>query len=341
VIHNDGIRVYLDNRLIIDHWRSGRTAFRSHSVSLDAGKKYKLRIEYFFDGGLSVVKFGWQLPDHDYIDEAVQLAKKADVAIVFAGLHQRFESEGFDRRRMSLPNQDALIQAVAEANPKTIVVMFTGTPVLVNPWIHKVAALVQAWYPGQEGARAIAQLLTGQFSPSGRLPFSMIKETNHSPAFKGYRDKSLKSHYHEGIFVGYRYLDKYGIEPMFPFGFGLSYSTFQYTDLRVNQPVGPQMKTDVTFRIKNTGNISASEVIQLYVHDVESRVTRPEKELKAFTKVYLEPGQSREITMNLNRDSFAFFDPGSRKWDVETGAFDLLIGSSAKHFQLKSRINIR
>jgi beta-glucosidase len=341
VIHNDGIRVYLNEQLLIDHWKSGRTRFHSAEVPLVTGKSYKLRIEYFFDGGLSLVKFGWQLPDHDYIGEAVKLAKAADVAIVFAGLHQRFESEGFDRQRLQLPNQDVLIQAVAKANPRTIVVLFTGTPVLMNPWIHQVAALVQAWYPGQEGGNAVSLLLIGKYSPSGKLPFSMIEDYKHSPAFKDYRDKSLKSPYPEGIFVGYRYLDKHRIKALFPFGFGLSYTQFNYSALQVTQHVSPQMKTTVTMTLKNTGTFPGAEIVQLYVRDVECSIERPLKELKGFAKVYLEPGQSKTITMKLDRQSFAFFDPLTNQWIVEAGAFDILIGSSAKHIHLKSRINIK
>ncbi|UCH92907.1 MAG: glycoside hydrolase family 3 C-terminal domain-containing protein [Candidatus Aminicenantes bacterium] len=346
VAHNHGLRLYLDDQLLIDNWKKNRVVFKSASIPLTAGQRCDLRIEYFNAGGISVVIFGWSLPDHDYLAEAVELAKHSDAAVIVAGLHNRFESEGHDRRRLELPNQDVLIQAVAEANPNTIVVLNTGSPVLMNPWIDKTAALVQAWYPGQEGGNAIADVLVGNTNPSGKLPFSLIRKYEDSPAFKDYRDKSLKSPYPEGIFVGYRYLDKYHIEPLFPFGHGLSYSQFEYSNLRINPSTGVGEGEDgflftVSVDIRNKGKRKGAEVVQVYLRDKECSVARPEKELKGFAKVFLQPGEKKTVTIKLNRDAFAFYEPGQDQWVVEPGEFEILVGSSSKDIYFKDRLVIR
>jgi beta-glucosidase len=339
IIHNDGVRVYLDNRLIIDNWKKNRIVFRSTSVPFTAGKQYDILIEYYSDGGISTLKFGWELPDHDPIAEAVEAAKTSDVVIIFAGLHDRFESESYDRRRLELPNQDVLIQAVVNANPNTIVVMETGTPVLMNPWLKDAAAVVQAWYPGQEGGNAIADVLLGHYNPGGKLPISFIKSYHDSPAFKDYKDKSLKSPYPEGIFVGYRYLDKHGIESLFPFGHGLSYTTFDYANLAVESLADNEFMTHVD--IKNTGKRKGAEVVQVYVKDMESSLERPEKELKGFQKVFLEPGETQRVSIKLNRDAFSFYHPQKKQWIVEPGGFEVWVGSSSKDIRLKGKIMIK
>jgi len=344
VIHNDGLRLYVDDRLLIDNWKKNRIVYKTASIGLKAGQTYSLKIEYFFDGGISVVKFGWELPDHDYLAEAVELAKNADAAVIFAGLYNRFESEGFDRRRLELPNQDILIKAVAGVNRHTIVVLNTGTPVLMNLWLDKVTAVVQAWYPGQEGGNAIADVLVGNANPSGKLPFSFIKSTDDSPTFKDYKDKSLISPYPEGIFVGYRYLDKHNIEALFPFGHGLSYTRFEYSNLKILPPgvgVGEEgFPVAVNVDIRNTGKRKGAEVVQVYVKDVECRVERPNKELKGFGKVYLEPGEKKTISITLNRDAFAFYDADRRQWVVEPGEFEILAGSSSKNIRLRKLLKI-
>jgi beta-glucosidase len=344
VIHNDGLRLYVDDQLLIDNWKKNRIVYKTASIRLKTGQTYSLRIEYFFDGGIPVVKFGWKLPDHDYLAEAVELARNSDAVVIFAGLHNRFESESFDRRRLELPNQDILIKAVAEANPNTIVVLNTGSPVLMNPWLDKAAAVVQAWYPGQEGGNAVADVLVGNTNPSGKLPLSFIKSTDDSPAFKDYKDKSLKSPYPEGIFVGYRCLDKHGIEAQFPFGHGLSYTMFEYTNLKVNPPgiiVGESdFSVTVSVDVRNTGKRKGAEVVQVYVKDVECSVERPNKELKGFARIFLEPGEKKTISIKLNRDAFAFYDSERQQWVVEPGEFEILVGSSSKDIRLQSHIRI-
>lgn len=333
LINNDGIRVYLDNKLLVDNWKKNLLKFNGGSVELTGGKVYDIRIEYFFDGGISIVKFGWEIPGQDSIAEAAALAKESDVAIVFAGLSDRFESESFDRGKLELPNQDKLINAVAAANPNTVVVLETGGPVLMNPWLDDVAAVVQAWYPGQEGGNAIADILLGNVNPSGKLPVSFIKSYDDSPAFKDYKDKSLKSHYSEGIFVGYRYLDIHKIEPHFPFGHGLSYTQFAYSGLRVEPLTDGAFAVNV--EIENTGTVKGAEVVQVYIKDMESSVERPEKELKGFFKVFLEPGEKQTVRITLNRETFAFYSTRQNRWVVEPGEFEIQVGSSSRDIRLK------
>jgi beta-glucosidase len=339
LINNDGIRLYVNDKLLIDNWKQNRLKFNSGKIVLTAGKRYKVRIEYFFDGGISIVKFGWNIPGYDTIEEAAKLAKEADAAIVFAGLSNRFESESFDRIRMNLPNQDKLIKAAAAANPNTIVVLETGSTILMNEWIDNVAAVIQAWYPGQEGGNAIADILLGNVNPSGKLPFSIMGKQEHSPAFKDYRDKeTLKTNYAEGIFVGYRYLDKHKIEPLFPFGHGLSYTHFEYSDLKI-EPLEDDAVV-VKVDIRNTGKRSGAEVVQVYVRDVESSLERPEKELKGFQKVVLEPGEKQTVQITLYRDAFSFYHPEKKQWMLEPGEFEILIGSSSKNIRLRERKNV-
>lgn len=338
LVNNDGIRLYLDDKLKIDNWKKNRLKFNGASVELTAGKKYDLRIEYFFDGGISIIKFGWKMPGKNMIAEAAALAKDSDVAVIFAGLSDRFESEAFDRRRLELPNQDKLIKTVAKVNPNTVVVLNTGSPILMNEWIDDVAAVVEAWYPGQEGGNAIADILSGNYNPAGKLPFSFIKKYEDSPAFKDYKDKSLKSPYEEGIFVGYRYLDKHHIEPLFPFGHGLSYTQFEYSNLKIEPLKDNAFMVKVD--IKNTGKRSGAEVVQVYVRDVECSLERPEKELKGFQKIFLEPGEKQTVQITLNRDAFSFYHPEKKQWIKEPGEFEIQVGGSSKNIRMKDSINV-
>jgi beta-glucosidase len=320
----------------MDNWKSNRLVFNTAAIGLEAGKSYNVKIEYFFDGGMPLVKFGWEMPNHDTVAEAVKLAKESDAVVIFAGLSDRFECESFDRRRLELPNQDVLIRAVAKVNPRTIVVLNTGGPVLMKPWLKDAAAIVQAWYPGQEGGNAIADILLGNTNPSAKLPVSFIKSPDDSPAFKDYKDRSLKSPYPEGIFVGYRRLDKQGIHPLFPFGHGLSYTRFEYSNLRID-PVG-EYEYAVSMDIKNSGKMKGAEVVQLYVKDVECRVERPEKELKGFSKVFLKPGEKKTVTIKLKKESFAFYDTNREQWVVEPGEFEIWLGRSSGDIRLKDRV---
>jgi beta-glucosidase len=270
--------------------------------------------------------------------EAVGKAAKADVAVVFVGYSSTLESEGFDRKTLDLPaGQDELIRAVAAANKNTFVVIQAGSPVTMSKWLNEVSGVAVAWYGGQECGNAIADILFGDVNPSGKLPVSFPRELKDSPAFRTYPGENLRTEYAEGMYVGYRYFDKKGIVPLFPFGFGLSYTKFEYSDLTVApKTVDSNDKVQVTLKIRNTGKVAGAEVVQVYVRDLESSVDRPVKELKAFRKIFLKPAESQVVDFTLGGDSLSYYDPGTRSWVAEPGIFEVQIGSSSRAIRLKT-----
>jgi len=342
---DDGVRVFIDGKNLIENWSDHGATVDSAKIDLVAGKSYSIRVEYYENGGNAVLILGWDLParkiQNDMIAKAVEAARSADAAIVFAGTSDAFESEGYDRvGGLNLPgNQDELIKAVTAANPRTIVVLNTGTPVITKSWLSKVPVLLEAFFPGQEGGNAIAEILFGKYNPSAKLPFSFISGYDQTPAYKNYMDKSLKAPYAEGIFVGYRYLEKNKLVPTFPFGFGLSYTSFFYSGLHVDKEINDTYK--VTVKVKNTGKVAGAEVVQLYVADDHSHLPRPVKELKGFARVTLEPGQEKEVTMHLNSRSFAYYDVTGKKWKVEPGNFEIMAGSSSADIRIKTKLQVK
>jgi len=341
---DDGVRLFINGEKLIDNWTDHGATVDSAMISLVAGRSCDIKLEFYENGGSAVIILGWDLPvtkaRNDMITEAVKAATGADAAIVFAGTSDSFESEGYDRiGGLYLPgNQDELILAVAKANPRTIVVLNTGTPVIMKSWLGNIPALIEAFFPGQEGGNAIAEILFGKCNPSGKLPFSFISGYDQSPAYKGYKDKSLEAHYSEGIYVGYRYLEKNNLTPTFPFGFGLSYTTFEYSDLKTEKISNDSY--NVMVKIKNTGKIAGGEIVQLYVGDNHSSVPRPLKELKGFSKIFLEPGEEKEVSIPLNFRSFAYYDMNGKQWKIDPGNFELLVGSSSTDIKLRTLITI-
>jgi len=278
------------------------------------------------------------LPPHapDLIAEAVDLAKRSDAVVMIAGLNSEWESEGFDRLDMKLPGvQDELIERVVAANPNTVVVLNVGSAVEM-PWIDKVPAVLQLWYDSQEQGNALADVLFGDVNPSGKLPTTFPVRLQDNPAYTNYPGENGKVRYGEGIFVGYRYYDKKEIAPLFPFGHGLSYTTYKYSNLRLStKSMTPNELLEVNVDIANTGNTAGKEIVQLYVHDVKSTVARPEKELKAFTKVELAPGQTKTVTFTLDREAFWYFDVTGNAWATEPGGFEILVGASSRDIRLR------
>lgn len=278
------------------------------------------------------------VPAAALLKEATDLAARSDLAIVFVGFSAALEGEMADRKSLSLPaGQDDLIQAVARANKNTVVVINSGSPVDVSKWLPQVPAVIQAWYLGQEGGHAIADVLFGDFNPSGKLPVTFPKSLADSFAPLD----AAAGEYKEGIFVGYRHFDRKNIEPAFPFGYGLSYTTFQYSNLTLT-PVSPRYGQTVTLRVnvKNTGSRAGAEVVQVYVHDVKSSVDRPVKELKAFQRVDLKPGEEQVVTLTLDRRSMWFYDPLVKDWAAEPGEFDVLVGSSSRDIRLRGKFTL-
>ena len=274
--------------------------------------------------------------------EAVSLARKSDVALLFVGDGPKIESEGFDRKSLALPaGQDELIQAVVKANPNTVVVLNAGAPVLMNQWLGQVPALVNAWFPGQEGGHAIADVLFGDANPSGKLPVTFLKEEKDSPAYGHYPGENSEVEYAEGIYVGYRHFDKHNIQPLFPFGFGLSYTRFAYSDLKVSPAkVSPDQPVEVSLKLANSGPRAGAEVVQLYVRDVKSSLDRPLKELKAFERVELKPGEARTVAFKLDKSALSYFDPAKKSWVAEPGAFEVQVGSSSRDIKLKGSFEL-
>jgi beta-glucosidase len=261
--------------------------------------------------------------------------------VLIAGLSNEWESEGFDRVNMKLPGaQDALIERVAAANPNTVVVLNVGSAVEM-PWIDKVPAVIQLWYDSQEQGNALADVLFGDFNPSGKLPTTFPVRLQDNPAYINYPGENGKVRYGEGIFVGYRYYDKKALAPLFPFGHGLSYTTFAYSNLRLSDDyVGPGKGLDLSFDITNTGTRAGKEVAQVYVHDVKCSVARPEKELKAFAKIELEPGETKTVTLHLSQEAFWFFDTARNAWGTEPGEMEVRIGSSSRDICLREAFRL-
>jgi beta-glucosidase len=271
--------------------------------------------------------------------EAVDAASKADAAIVFVGRSAKLESEDFDIKSLDLPaGQDDLIEAVAKANKKTIVVVNAGGPVIMTRWIERIPALLDMWYGGQEGGNAIADVLFGDVTPSGKLPVSFVKKWEDSPAYGHYPGENLQVEYAEGIYVGYRYFDKKKIEPLFPFGYGLSYTKFDYSELKVSAASEPSKLADVSFQLRNSGRRAGAEVVELYVHDGHSTVDRPVQELKGFQRVTLAPGETATVHFTLDRSATSFYSTAKKSWVTEPGEFDVLVGASSRDIRVKDSL---
>jgi beta-glucosidase len=275
-------------------------------------------------------------------NEAVELARKSDAAIVVVGYSYKLESEGFDRPSMDLPaGQDELIEAVAAANRNTIVVIAAGAPVAMTRWIGRVPAVVQAWYGGQEAGHAIGDILFGVQNPSGKLPVTFPKQWPDSPAYGHYPGENLRTAYTEGIYVGYRGFDQRNVEPLFPFGHGLSYTKFDYIGLKITPAkVAAGQPVQVTMQVRNSGSRGGAEIVQLYVHDVKSSVDRPLKELKGFRRVMLNPGEARTVSFTLDRSALSFYSTKKDEWVAEPGAFEVWIGASSRDIRLKGAFDL-
>ena len=277
------------------------------------------------------------------IAEAVEAAKQAKVAVVFAGLPDSYESEGYDRTHMRMPAcQNKVIEAVAAANPNTVVVLHNGSPVEM-PWIGKVKAVLEAYLGGQAVGDATVRVLYGDVNPSGHLPETFPVQLEDNPSFLYYGGEPKASEYREGIFVGYRYYDKKKMKVLFPFGHGLSYTTFEYSGLKLSADSIKDTDTvDVTVTVKNTGKVFGKTVAQVYVGDVEGyeNAIRPVRELKAFRKIGLAPGESKEVTFTLCKRAFATWRTEIHDWWVESGAFSIEVGDSSGNLPLKAEIQV-
>ena len=341
VMHNDGVRLSINNKPLINEWKDLKGShIEEAKIHLNEGEVYTIKLEYYNNGGVSEIKLGWEIPGVDLVEEAVTLAKASDLAIICVGLSDHFEGEGRDREFLTLKNQDELIKRVKAVNPNTIVIVISGTPPIMEAWADEVPGIIQAWFGGQEGGNAIADILLGNRNPSGKLPCSFYKSQNDSPGFSDYKNEDLQSVYSESIYVGYRYLDKHKLKARFPFGHGLSYTNFVYG--KPTYSLVDENTIEVKFKLTNAGDAAGAEVVQFYVQPKKTSVERPEKELKSFKKVYLNPNETKEIVITLDKSSFQYYDIKSHDWQIDKGEYSLLIGGSSKDIkQIIERITIK
>ncbi|MCX6121239.1 MAG: glycoside hydrolase family 3 C-terminal domain-containing protein [Ignavibacteriales bacterium] len=342
-ISDDGVRLWVDDTLLIDYWNDHAPEPSSVRVKFEASKEYKIKIEYYQHRGSAILKLGWLTSDYDPMKSALAAAKNSDAAILFMGDAPNIESEGIDRDNLVLPrNQDGLIEEVAKVNKNTIVVLNTGSPVFMDRWLGSVKAVVQAWFGGQEMSYAVSEVLSGSYNPSGKLPMTFPKRWEDCSAFGTYKAKDSVTEYSDGIYVGYRHFDKKNIEPLFSFGYGLSYTTFEYKDLKTETSANvtqPEIKGSLN--VSNTGKCDGAEVIQVYVHNIKSTVDRPVKELKAFFKVPLKPGETKNVHFSLDKNAFSYYNVEKKEWIVEPGKYAVQIGSSSKDIRLSEIIELK
>ena len=355
-----GARLYLDDAPLVDTWLATWTGEISLSrqvvatTALEGGNPYRLRIEYARRNHDSVLGFGWgrAAPDAPLADVG-----RHDAAIVFAGFNNTLETESRDRTFELPGGQDDLIARVAEKQPNTIVVVNSGGAVDMARWEDRVPSIVQAWYPGEAGGEALANILLGKRSPSGKLPISVERAWRDAPAYPYYdtahSQPGIESHnvvagrphrlspveYGEGIFVGYRHFDTFDVAPRFPFGHGLSYTRFRYGDLHIREGDGENLFV-ADFSVANIGAQPAAEVAQLYVADEKSDLPRPAKELKGFRRVELAPGETRTLSIALPKEAFSYFDNRHGAWRLEPGRFEVMVGGSSRDIRLRAFVTI-
>ncbi len=337
---DDGVRLYLDDELIINDWQRHGEKLNSVIRHLAGGKAVKIRLEYFENTGGATARFDIDVATQNIGEETKSMVTKADAVILCVGFDPNTESEGADRTFRMPAGQDTFIQRIAALNKNTIVVVTSGGAVDMTRWLDGVPALLEAWYPGQEGGTALAQILFGEYTPSGKLPATFERQREDNPTFNSYYPQKKDKHveYTEGIFVGYRGYEHAGVKPLFPFGYGLSYTTFTYSDLKISPAAkGSGKVAEVTFSVKNTGSREGAEVAEVYVGDSHASVPRPQKELKGFAKISLRPGEAKLVKVVLERRAFSFYDVKQHDWNAEPGEYSILVGSSSEDIKLQGK----
>ena len=276
------------------------------------------------------------------LKDAVETAKAAEVAVIFAGLPDSFESEGYDRKHMRLPDwQNELIASVSRVQPNTVIVLHNGSAVEM-PWITSVSAVLEAYLGGQEVGAAVVNILFGKTNPSGRLAETFPLRLEDNPSYLYFGKDNEQVEYREGVFVGYRYYESKAMEVLFPFGHGLSYTTFQYSNLKLDKTTMlDSEELSVSVDVENTGGRAGKEVVQLYVSPKANTIVRPAKELKGFEKIELQPGEKRTVTFTLNKRSFAYWNTEIADWHAESGVYEVQIGKSAKQTVLYEDVEVR
>lgn len=342
---DDGYRMFVDDSLVMDDWRNHSQTSRTAELPVRAGRKYRIRIEYYDNIGSASLSFSWQEVGTRRWREQVAAA---DAVVYCAGFDHSTERESHDRTFALPAGQDAMIERLLACNENLVVVLNGGGGIDMCGWGERVKGLLMAWYPGQEGGRAIAELLTGRISPSGKLPISIEKEWRDNPVFDNYYDtrperfeynhrldSRRRVSYDEGVFVGYRGYDRSGTDPRYPFGFGLSYTTFAYSGLTVESRSD---SVTVSFDMTNTGNTDGAEIAQVYVGAVDPCVPRPLRELKGYEKVFLRKGETKRIAIRLEPDSFAYYDMDRSAFVVDPGEYRIEVGASSRDIRLSGRV---
>ncbi len=358
-------QLFVDDKLVVDNKENqiqGKAFFNTGTVEkigtvkLEGGKKYNIRIEFgsgktrtydaqegvnFVGNGAIAFGVAKSIGPEGEIQKAVELAKSVDKAIVVIGLNREWESEGYDRKDLTLPGYtNKLVEAVLDANPNTVIVNQSGTPVEM-PWIKKAKTLVHAWYGGNELGNAIADVLYGDVNPSAKLSLSFPIKIEDNPAFLNFHTERGRVLYGEDIFIGYRYYEKLQRRVAFPFGYGLSYTTFKFSKLS-NSVDESKDELKVSVNVQNTGSVKGKEVVQVYIRKVDSDVIRPVKELKGFEKVELDAGSNKTVELKLSlKDSVSFFDEFQDKWSVQAGEYEIHVGASSDDIELIDKFNVK
>ncbi|MEI6279535.1 MAG: glycoside hydrolase family 3 C-terminal domain-containing protein [Verrucomicrobiae bacterium] len=339
-----GVRVLVDDQPVIEAWQGGRDQLLTGSIDLQADKKYQVKIEYSTMKSENIsLSFGWSPPSKQggNLSQSIAKAKNASAVLIFTGTEhgegQAKECEGGDRPNLKLPEgHDVSISALLAELPHAVVINLSGAPVEM-PWVKAAPTIVQYWYSGQEGGNALASVLVGDVNPSGKLPCTFPRRLEDSPAhaLNNYNDKSVN--YAEGVFVGYRWFDEKKIEPLFPFGHGLSYTTFSISQPELSaKSITRQEILNVTAKVTNTGKRAGAEVVQLYIAAPCSSVPRPPKELKGFQKVFLQPGETKTVSFDVSARDLSFWDVASHNWKAVPGTFDVLLGNSSRNITGKA-----
>jgi beta-glucosidase len=336
---------------VVDNWTEqapGDAFFNLGSAEkratrrLEPGRRHDVAVEFanVDRPGIGGLKIGClAAAPADLLERAVSRAAACDAAVVVLGTNDEWETEGHDRATLALPGRQAELAArVAAANPRTVVVINTGAPIDLE-LLERVPAALQLWYPGQESGNALADVLFGDRNPSGRLPHSVPRRLEDTPAYLDWPGEHGRSVYGEGLFVGYRWYDARKIEPRLPFGHGLSYTRFEYGHLRVaRERLRADESLELSLDVTNAGPVGGQEVVQVYVRDVASRVARPEQELRAFAKLALAPGETRSVSFTLGPRAFAYWDVQAGNWVAEPGEFELCVGASSRDLRARASV---
>ena len=341
-------KILIDGKLVVDNWSETSpgdaffafgTSPKKGGMDLEKGKEYQIEIQYKFEGNFPAIYIGCKVPDKiDLFKQAKNIAQKVDKVILLVGTNSDWETEGNDRSDLNLPgDQNKLIETILDINPNTVVVLNTGSPIIM-PWIDKAKTVLQSWYPGQEYGNALVDLIFGDVSPSGKLPTSFPKDIEDTPAFKSYPGKDLQMDYEEELLVGYRWYERKNIETLFPFGHGLSYTSFKYSNLDIQRLDNEHISC--SFIIKNIGEVTGMEIAQCYIENKNNSDLEPIKTLQGFDKVSLDPEEEKKVEIVLKNRNFTNWDVEKQEWIVRNGEYRIHIGASSTDVRLVKDLSL-